>query len=107
MMTTEYGKPCHVMQFTGLKDKNGAEIYEGDVLAIPQLYETPEMTATRYVNWEVVFLHGAWHLQRPGQVPELDETNMFQEYESYDGRFEVIGNIHQDPHLLTPSKDKV
>lgn len=92
-----------IMQYTGLTDKNGKEIYEGDILRVPELYETPEMTATAYVNWEVVFMFGSWHLKGPDYTPELGSTTLYDEHHSYDEDFEVIGNIYENPELLKES----
>ena len=70
----------YLMQYTGLKDKNGKEIYEKDILY------------NEYKNAVVKFskILSAW-------VGDNGET----EYQMLGaGCFEVIGNIYQNPELL-------
>lgn len=66
-----------VMQFTGLKDKNGREIWEGDIIK----FRYPETGDVRTA--EVKFITGCF-------VPDVwrNETP------------EVIGNIYENPELL-------
>ena len=63
------------MQYTGLKDKNGKEIYEGDIL-----------NSGDGVNREVISLEFVFHL-----VGE----NVWYGEES-----EIIGNIYENPELI-------
>ncbi|WP_373738138.1 YopX family protein [Jeotgalibaca porci] len=77
---------CEVMQYTGLKDKNGVEIYEGDIL-----YFEPFET---HGNDRVVeYIDGAYRgrLIRNGYSKLLAECV----YET-----KVIGNIYENPELL-------
>lgn len=75
-----------LMQYTGLKDKNGVEIYEGDIL-----YYTPFETHSndRVVEYKLGFYHGK--LIRNGYSQLLHECIE---------DVEVIGNIYSNPGLL-------
>ena len=87
-------------QFTGLHDKNGKEIYEGDVIA-EKIYVSPEMSSQRVdkgTDISAVESVAAIHQQIGAQISlTLDE-----EMDTYlaGGFFEVLGNIHENPELL-------
>lgn len=80
-----------IMQFTGLKDKNSKEIYEGDVLKVPDWYDLPENTSMTYNNQEVSFADCSF---------SLGGTSMHEDYEYISEECEVIGNIYENPELL-------
>ncbi|MCK5602923.1 hypothetical protein KAR91_13660 [Candidatus Pacearchaeota archaeon] len=71
-----------LMQCTGLKDKNGKEIYEGDIIA------------NNLVKGQIVFDGGSYKLLYPNNekvefvlyVPTLT--------------FEIIGNIYENPEIM-------
>lgn len=69
-----------LMQYTGLKDKNGKEVYEGDVDSLGRV---------------VVFKDGAYHFEYYNQTTQSDVLT--QKRCDY---IEIIGNIHEHPELL-------
>jgi len=81
---------CELMQYTGLKDKNGKEIWEGDIVKVEE------------GNFEVCFLEGCWYLRRKFDgglsFGRLNET--WTEAAKKKLSFEVIGNIYENPELL-------
>ena len=89
--------PYEIMQFTGLKDKNGKEIYEGDILnwTGKRSKDTSEF-AYRYI---ITFENGIFGYRLGNaQVNKIEPLQGLVELETY----EVIGNIYENPDLLTP-----
>lgn len=75
-----------IMQYTGLKDKNGKEVYEGDIIQWPHL-KSSSPVEVYYNDSEFVFVG------RP--VDRNEETESW-----LDSKCEVIGNIYENPELI-------
>jgi uncharacterized phage protein (TIGR01671 family) len=85
-----------LMQFTGLLDKNGKEIYEGDIVKYARLgYRKNQIGKIRWVDCCFVVVTDLW--LRRGLALEQKELIALQ------GGFEteVIGNVWENPMLLT------
>jgi hypothetical protein len=78
------------MQYTGLKDKNGNEIYEGDILYMPAF--SPEKNIVR-------FNRGGFCLE-PVLAAPLESSFWPDIKYAEDEGSEVIGNIYENPELL-------
>ncbi len=74
-----------LMQYTGFKDKNEKEIYEGDVLRWDKRYEG-----------EVYWTKDGWAVKNFWQSSQDEPGRAFSE----NAEFEVIGNIYENPELL-------
>ena len=84
-------RPETLGQYTGLKDRNGAKIFEGD--------------AVKFYIGElgyVLFREGAFKFRSPINTGALSEYSNIRDWMT---RFEIIGNIHDNPELLTPSQE--
>lgn len=74
-----------IEQYTGLKDKNGVKIFEGDLLTID---------SSKFVT-QVVFVDGAFRTISPHNkrsIVLLSDLRL--------DRLHIMGNIHQNKHLL-------
>ena len=80
------GQPIIIMQYTGLKDKNANEIYDGDIL---QLHGDPSLRFP--VKWEDEA--AGWAIECHKSEPEF--LGDYQpEY------LEIIGNIHENSEIV-------
>lgn len=75
-----------LMQYTGLKDKNNKEIYEGDILF--------ESFGERY--YKVVFENGGFRAEFKGDFDE----HSFDLIDVVAQGCEIVGNIYENPELM-------
>lgn len=78
-------KNCEIMRYTGLKDKNGMDIFEGDIIK-------EKIDENEYILCEVVYDNGAFR----GQERLYDPEYLISEW----AHGEVIGNIYENPELF-------
>lgn len=78
-----------IEQFTGLKDKNGKEIYEGDIIR-----DGSSVYQVLFGQYEDGLS------QQVGIGFYLEQTNGFFQPLCQNNKFTILGNIHENPELL-------
>jgi len=79
------------MQYTGLKDKNGKEIYEGDIIK----YQAAGGEIVSEIKWDERWL---WLKLKHDSPVGFNFSSGF--------KCEIIGNVFENPELLSPKETK-
>lgn len=77
-----------VMQFTGLLDKNGKDIYEGDIVRVINYLDGKEWEGHCHNDF-IIFSKGGFDLKSPWAHESLKDNEV-----------EVLGNIYETPELM-------
>lgn len=80
----------HLMQCTGLRDRHGTEIYEGDVVRFTEVVGDTTRDVERLVVWD----------QSACRFSTAQEDDEDGEYLHEDSRMVVLGNIYEHGYLL-------
>lgn len=92
-----YEDDFELMQYTGIKDNSGREIYEGDIVALvydfgeEELHKSNLGVVTFGEFFAEIYCVVGWYVSRDGE--QISESGL-------DNDFVVFGNIYENPELL-------
>lgn len=87
--------PDTVGQYTGLTDKNGTKIFDGDIIAL---------NPRRYANKRVFYYSRCASFNMTSNLDVQKACEIQPMFDDDCDRFEVIGNIHDNPELMKGDK---
>jgi uncharacterized phage protein (TIGR01671 family) len=93
-----FSQQLKIMQFTGLQDKNGKDIYEGDIMICHE-YDSSDCgkrIVQTFNNAVVGFSNGSYYYFPKGNM-RMPHQLLMHAYKPL-----IIGNIYENPELLTP-----
>ena len=93
-----------VMQYTGIKDKNGKEVYEGDIMG--QCFDDykDSICEVKYEDGMLILENIKNKYKRPCNINDGFGWSKLSNYTGYKNGFEVIGNIYENKELLEKIK---
>lgn len=87
-----------IEQYTGLKDKNGKSIYEGDVIATPHFQDA---AGRSHILKHIVQWSSKYHSYFLLNCASMSETDgSIQLFVAKAELLEIVGNIYENPELL-------
>ena len=92
----DYEQPIHrvnILQYTGLKDKNGVEIFEGDILEVEK---NEDGTYKGTINGKTFFDR----FQGYSSKIKVDGMHDIYTLRNWNNHVRIIGNIYENPELL-------
>lgn len=90
---------CELMQFTGLYDKNGKEIYEGDIIKVNKM---PDEIFDEYVGLVIYSTEEIVCFRISRKILSLNKELEYSHYLVGWRKKEIIGNQFENPELLEP-----
>ena len=92
--------PETVGQYTGMKDKNGKKIFEGDIVRLTDEHNEMEWTAVVVFGNPNGDYNWGWQLNAVEEFDGNKDILLWVDMEESGAYCEIIGNIHDNPELI-------